>query len=73
MDLRVQLTGVLRGSGARHCGHMAPCCVNISPRHAWHTCGGYIHAAWVRQGAYSDDKAANRYVRVWHGATENGP
>jgi hypothetical protein len=23
--------------------------------------------------AYSDEKVANREIRVWHGATENGP
>jgi hypothetical protein len=29
------------------------------------TCG-----AWA---GYGDEKVANREIRVWHGATENGP
>jgi hypothetical protein len=31
------------------------------------------HTGEQRQVAYSDEKAANRDTKVWHGATDNGP
>jgi hypothetical protein len=39
-----------------------------------HTVGDTLAAAENLQVVpYSDDNFANRNVRVWHGATENGP
>jgi hypothetical protein len=34
---------------------------------------GFSARSSPRGVAYSDEKVANREIRVWHGATENGP
>jgi pyruvate,water dikinase len=35
--------------------------------------GKIPHTIEVRAPPYSDAQVANRTIRVWHGATENGP
>jgi hypothetical protein len=59
------------------CMQVSPAAVVRSPAQLRRT-GGRLHAAHTaafrgKRLEYGDAKVANREIRVWHGATENGP